>query len=500
MKANQFDIRVYAVVASLLISGIIFLSPLPYTPNDDAYIYIRTADIFLNDGLAAAFQHYSWASYPVLIGLTSKLGLELFPAAHLVNALFYALLTFSFVSIVMEMHNSRLVLALSAIVILLYPQLNEYRTYVIRDTGFWALTLLAFWLLLLFAKTGLIQFAIGFCGALLFAMSLRPEALFYLIFTPLALLFDHRFDKQVCQRRFLMLASLVVGIGLVTVIALALAGVNVFSLLAEFVSVYRPFIMNTFAPEASQADAVANVLFGDHASNYSQEYIAMFMAAGLFTILLANLFNGIGGPFFWVLVYGVFQKQWFVRREVAVPMLLFILTNALVLLGFLFITRYLTSRYAIILCLMLVLLVPQMLAYYLENKPLARRRTAIYALALFLTYCAFDAYITFGGSKRYVFDAIDWVAENSSTSNAVLTNNHAVAYGTGRVENYDRVTRNLTAAEILQTAVGDVVVIELNFEMTQLLALSEIAAILEQVAVLPDTEDAQLVILRRVNP
>ncbi len=500
MKANQFDIRVSAVVASLLISIIIFLSPFPYTPNDDAYIYIRTADIFLNDGLAAAFQHYSWASYPVLIGLTSKLGLELFSAAYLVNALFYALLTFSFVSIVREMHNSRLVLAFSAIVMLLYPQLNEYRTYVIRDTGFWALTLFSLWLLLLFAKTGLIKFAIGFCGALLFAMSLRPEALFYLLVTPLALLFDRRFDKQICQRRFLQLAGLVMGIGLVTIVALALAGVNVFSLLVQFVSVYQPFIVNTFAPEPAQADAVANALFGEHAANYSQEYIAMFMAAGLFTILLANLFNGIGGPFFWVLVYGAIQKQWRVHREVAVPMLLFMLTNALVLLGFLFITRYLTSRYAIVLCLMLVLLIPQILAHYLENKPEARRRTAIYALSLFLTYCAFDAYITFGGSKRYVFDAIDWVAENTSASNAVVTNNHAVAYRSGKVENYDKVTRNLTAAEILQTVAGDVVVVELNFEMTQLLATPEVSPLLEQIAVLPEAEDAQLVILRRINP
>lgn len=500
MKANQLDIRTCTVIASLLISAIIFLSPFPYTPNDDAYIYIRTAEIFLNEGLAAAFKHYAWATYAVLIALTSKFGIELFSAAYLVNTLFYALLTFSFVSIVREMHDSRLVLAFSAIVILLYPPLNEYRTYVIRDTGFLALTLLSLWMYLLFAKTGLIKFAFGFCSALLFATSLRPEALFYLLVTPLALLFDHRFDIQTRRHRFLLLAGLVMGIGLVTIIALALAGMNVFALLAQFLSVYQPFIMNTFAPDPAQADAVANALFGDHAANYSQEYIAIFMAAGLFTILLANMFDGIGGPFFWVLVYGAVQKQWRVHREVAVPMLLFMLTNALVLLGFLFITRYLTSRYAIVLCLMLVLLVPQILAHYLENQPQARRRSAVYALSLFLAYCAFDAYITFGDSKYYVFDAIDWVAANTSANAAVVTNNHAVAYRSGRVENYDKVTRSLTAAEILQTVAGDIVVVELNFEMTQLLATPEITPILEQIAVLPDAEDPQLMILRRINP
>lgn len=500
MNWRQLDIRIYAVTASLLVSGILLLFPYAHTPNDDAFTYIRTAEIFVNEGLAAAFQHYTWASYAVLIGLTSKIGLGLFPAAHLINALFYALLVFSFVSIVREMHSSRLVLVLAAIVILLYPQLNEYRSYVIRDTAFWALSLLGLLLFLLFARTGLLQYAIGFCGAMLFATCFRPEALLYLVVTPLALLLDRRFDKQENRRRFLLLVSLVVGIGVLVLVALALAGVNVITLLTEFVSRYRPFLMDTFAPDAAHTDAVGSALFGEHAAAYSQEYIAMFMAAGLFTILLANLFNGIGGPYFWVLVYGAIQKQLRVSREVAIPVLLFVLVNALVLLGFLFITRYLTSRYAILLSLMLVLLVPQLLAYYLENKTPAKRRTAIITLSIFLTYCAFDSYISFGDTKRYVYEAIDWVAQNSDESTRLVTNNHTVAYYSGKVEDYDRITRNLTGEEILLTAPGDLIVVEMNFAMDSLLASPAIAAILEQAVVLPDASDGQLLILRRIIP
>lgn len=500
MKASHLDIRVYAVVASLLISGILLLFPYSHTPNDDAFTYIRTADIFLNDGLAAAFQYYSWASYAVLIGLTSKIGLGLFPAAHLINALFYAMLVFAFVSIVKEMHSSRLILGLAAIVILVYPQLNEYRAYVIRDTAFWALALLGLWLFLLFARTGLLLYAIGFCGAMLFAMCFRPEALFYLLVTPAALLVDQRFDKQQRRRRFLLLASLVVGIGLLALAALAMGGANVILLLTEFVSVYKPFIINTFAPDAAQADAIGSVLFGEHAAAYSQEYITMFMAAGLFTILLANLFNGIGGPYFWVLVYGAIQNQLRVSREVAIPVLLFALVNALVLLGFLFITRYLTSRYAILLSLMLVLLVPQLLAYYLENKAPAKRRAAVAVLSIFLTYCAFDSYISFGDSKRYVYEAIDYIAQNSDERNRLVTNNPTIAYTSGKVPDYDKTTRNLTAEEILLTAPGDFVVVEMNFTMESVLASPEVAAVLQRIAVLPDAEDEQLLILRRIIP
>ena len=56
---RQFDIRIFAVIASLVISAFTIL--VPDTPNDDAFVYIRTAEIVLSDGIAAAFQHYASA-------------------------------------------------------------------------------------------------------------------------------------------------------------------------------------------------------------------------------------------------------------------------------------------------------------------------------------------------------------------------------------------------------------------------------------------------------
>ncbi len=80
--SKQIDIRVYAVGASLLIS--LFTIVFPKTLNDDAYIYIRTAEIFLTDGLNAAFQHYAWASYSLMIALISQLGFSMFTSARII--------------------------------------------------------------------------------------------------------------------------------------------------------------------------------------------------------------------------------------------------------------------------------------------------------------------------------------------------------------------------------------------------------------------------------
>lgn len=496
---RQLDIRLYAVFASLIISGIVMAFPEAHTPNDDAYKYIRTAEIFLDQGFAAAFQYYSWASYAILIGLTSKLGIELFTAAHLINALFFAVLTYAFISIVREINPTPDVIAFAAIVILVYPQLNEYRGYVIRDIGFLALTLLALWQLLLYSRSGLMQYAAGFCGGMLMAMTLRPEALVYLLVTPLSLLFVSPAIDVVFRQRCIRLFLLITGICIVAGIIFAVLGVNVVTLLLEFVSVYKPFLVNAFNPDPSSSNAVATVIFGEYAAGFSKEYLTLFMATGLISVLFANLFAGIGGPYLLILLYGFWHNRIHCKREVIVPVFSFLLTNLVILLCFLFITRYLTSRYTLLFSLMLALLVPQILAHYWQSHMPSRRRVAPVLISLLLTYCAFDAYVSFGDNKQYVFEAIDWVQENTVESQALVTNNQAVAYFSGKVKQYDTVDAVLTAEELLDTNVDDVVVLEMYYALEQLLLQPDIASSFEPVMVLPDSSDQQLIILRRTR-
>ena len=91
-KFIHFDIRVIAVLISLLVSFFTLLNP--GLPNDDAYTYIRTAEIALNDGVDAAIDYYSWAGYSLLIAFVSKAGTDLLTAAQLINAFFYLFLFF----------------------------------------------------------------------------------------------------------------------------------------------------------------------------------------------------------------------------------------------------------------------------------------------------------------------------------------------------------------------------------------------------------------------
>ena len=495
---RQLDIRIYAVIASLLISA--FTLAFPDSPNDDSYTYIKTAEIFLSDGFSAAYQHYEWATYSILMGLVGLLGIDLFSAGLLVNALLYGVLVYSFLGIVKEIDESRTLLTLAAISILVYPQLNEYRYLIIRDVGFWALSIHAFWQYLQFARSYSIKNALGFCFSLLIATTFRAEALAYLLFTPFIILFDARYDRRTCQRLFLTLLGVVLAAGIGGLVFLGILGMDMPNLFVRFFSVYEPFISNIFNSDEARLSELGRILFNEHAAAYSQEYITIFMAAGFFMILLANLYNAIGGPFLIILLIGFFRKHFRLGREIAVPMLGYLLINAIILFIFLYIARFLTSRYAMLFCILLAIFVPLIIMNILNKVTTGNLKATQIFIALFFTYCAIDSYYSFGESKDFVSDSIEWLAENTDDSSGLVTNNAAIAYFSGKIEDYDIIPRYLSQEQVLSSVEGDTIAVELNYRIEQLLGNDSVAPYLEFMAAFPDQQKQRIALYRRINP
>ena len=493
------DTRFLAVFASLVVSFLILF--IEDAPNDDAYAYIRTAEIALTDGIGVAIQHYAWVSYSLLIALVSQFGTDLLTAAYIINSLFYALLIYSFVSIVRMIDDSNLVVILAALCILLYPQLNEFRFDIIRDVGYWSLSLFALWQFLIFFKTHQNKNLITFGLALLFAASFRPEAIVYLITTPFALLMDKSIEVNERRRYFAKATGLTTGIILFSFAVLAVMGFSVTALLTDFVSVYEPFISSTFNPSEADRSALSTAIFGEYAASFSGPYISLFLFIGLLAVLIVKLFSGVGGPFFWLLVYGGYKRSVKVEPNAYLPIVFFLVTNVVIVFMFILITRYVSSRYAMLFCLLLVLFVPIVIAKIIQKlNQSAIRNIGMRMVILFFGYCAFDSFISFGQSKTFVFDSVDWIAAQSASNSGLLTNNHAVAYYSGKVEDYDQIIRFLTESEIQNTTPNDLIAIEMHFEMSELVESASIKPLLEFQAAFPSIDDQQLAIYKRVNP
>lgn len=495
--SNRWDPKLVAVAASLLLS--LFAWAMAVLPNDDAYVYVRTAEIYLQDGLAAAFEHYGWAGYSILIGELSRTGLGLFESATLINALLFALLVYAFVSLVALLDGSRLTLGLAVLTILLYPELNEFRFFIIRDIGFWAFMLFGLLLFIRFVQRPGIASAIAVTAALLIAALFRAEAVVYLLCLPLALLWQQDLDWQARRARLLTLGGTVAAALLLCVAVLFLAGFNALAMLTDFFSVYLPFVQANLSPGEARSTELGRLLFGEHAANFSQAYMTGVIAAGLLVILFMTLFAGLSGQFFFLLLYGAWRRQLKLTPATRSPFLVTIAVNFLILLVFLYVTRFLSSRYAIILCLLLATQVPLVIRAWIEHS--ARKRWARLSrslVVLFFAYCAFDAYVSFGYPRDYLTDSVDFIEERLATEQSLLTNNHTVAYRSGRVVAYDEVQRLITLEAIREMQEGDLLAVEMIYDMQQLLATEGARSLLRFEQAYPEGAEARMAIYRRL--
>jgi hypothetical protein len=276
-------------------------------------------------------------------------------------------------------------------------------------------------------------------------------------------------------------------------------GLNVAQLFIEFASIYEPFISGNFTLNDEERALLGSLLFTEYAATFSREYIEVFLLAGMISILLANLLTGIGGPYLIILTIGFFKNHLRLNRGIAIPIVFYLCINFLILLSFIIVTRYLSSRYAMLMCILLALFVPTVVLNLLENAKASGRKSVAYIIAIFFSYCAIDSYFSFGESKSYVKESIEWIADNTEGSAGLLTNNHAVAYFSGKVDDYDLVQRNLSEKEILSSEVGDTIVAELTFEMRRLLKKNNIADKLTLLAYFPSADTQRIAVFERVD-
>lgn len=476
---QQIDFRYAAVAISLLIS--LLMRIFPASLNDDSYLYIRTAEIFLDHGAQAAFSHYSWASFSVLIALLSYTGLSLINSAFLINAFFFALLAYSFTSAVRVIDSNKMTLFFAALCILIFPELNEYRSMIIRDIAFWALVVLSLWQLLLFIKEKTLTNGALFCGALLAASAFRVEALLYLVGVPLILAVISSDDRKLYL--ILLLANLAVLFS--SFVVLLPFGVNLVSLIVDFVSVYLPFIDAALNADPTESDILARAVFGNYAADYSDDLLWLFVATGLFSLLIVKVTSSIGLPILLTLAAGLWKRCLSFGKSEASILVTYIAVNFAIVFGFIYITRFLPGRHSMVLSLVVLLAIPFIVSVFFQQARASKNHVAQAALCLLAVYCTVDSYYSFGHRKDFIPASIQWLDQNSSENQNLITNNHAIAYSSGKVEDYDQVPRNLNADDIRLGKAGDLVAVEINLAMSSLMAELEQAQTIEFVMGFP---------------
>lgn len=451
-------IRLLTVLVSLLLSLLsVVLNELP---NTDAYTYVKAAELALQHGPAAAFAHYQWAHLPLLMAALHLLtGLSLFATANLINALLFALLSVSFVSIVAAITPSRRTVWLALVCVLIYPHLNEFRAYIIRDIGYLAFCLVAVYYLIIYTESLRLRFGLYFLLSCLAAAMFRPEALLFLFITPVAVLVPTHSRINLRQRAFLRLQALSVLTMTVLGIGFAVLAFDVTAQLSTFLTIYQPFLSNLAPLFGAEAPALEQAVFGDYASQFVGDYTAAFLLFGLTAVLVACIVDSLGLAVVPVMIYGAIQRIVKIPQPALAVIVSWLVVALLILVMFIFLTRFVTTRYTLLLGVLVLVFVPFVIDRGWSLAASAARKGFGRWMVLLLVFATLDAHLSFGASKLHLDAASQWINDSTRRAAPLLTNEIHIAYQSGKVDNYDEVRRELPGGNILAAPAGTIIAV-----------------------------------------
>lgn len=460
-----------ALLLSLLFS-VVLITTHPQL-NDDAFSYMRAAERYQQDGLGTVLQEYGWYGYSVLMALADPVlpgGLD--RSAQILNTLCYLLLTWVFIAIQAEFGAGRRQLWLAAAAVLLLPLLNEMRHFIIRDVACWSFTLLSLLQLLRYQRQPGLQRALAWCACTLFAALFRLEALLPALFAPPALLLAHPERRAGLQQMLLLLACLLASTTLVLLLALA-SGVDLPGLMGFAWRYYLPLLLDFGTVLQRDALAVTGSLFpaDNFPGNDNLGMGLLLLVLAHLSSVLFNLAAALGTPLALLLLYCRHQGPLLPRSPAGRLWLAYALPTLLALLVFQFIMHFQTQRYATLLALLMLMLLPIGLERQWQGLENLERQDGLAAgrrsrrwkilLGVIALYLSIDSLISFGYSKRYLQTAGTWLQQELPAAASVETNSFELAWRSQRIADYDKV--ETSATQLLDAdPSADYLVMELN--------------------------------------
>ena len=463
-------IYLISILVSLLLSWFAF--SFGELPNRDTYAYLRTAELGMSNGISSAYEHYAWAHFSLLIALLSQFsGISLMLSAQIIMSALFALLTVAFVRLVDIQTHSRRVTWLALLSLCCFPLLNEFRGYVIRDTGFLAFMLLGLIQLIHYKQSLWLRHGLLFCAYVLMAFLFRPEALLYFLMLPVAILLPGSLQEGHRRAAYLRLTCIMLVIGAVAIMLTSLVlQINLGEQFVRFASIYQPFLQsmaNLFDPEP----AVTNAIFGEYGAQFVGNYTGVFMLTGLLAMTLACVVDSLGIVAAPLLGYAAWKRRVHLPKDARSILLSSIVIAAAILIAFAILTRFLTTRYTLLLCVLLLVYVPFVLDYLWRHAIAQNKRKRFYGIAGFLLlYCTLDAHVSFGGQKHHLYDGALWVQQYTRTEAPLITNEVLIAYESGRIADYDETPRFITTEQLRNTPVGSIIAVTPDDALVPVLA------------------------------
>lgn len=401
--------------------------------NNDGILYLQAAEAFAESGFKAAMEIYRWPFYSILIGSIRKLtGLSFELAAYTLNAAFFVVIVTAFITLVTELGGSRRTQFLAAILILSHPQLHHYQSYIIRDFGYLAFSLLSLLCLIRYHRQLRWSQALSW-GLLISAATLfRPEGAVLSCFTPLVVLV--RSDKGIWGKLRNTLRLYAVNIVAAAVLLILLftspdrSSLNL-GRLNEVLNQFQnglPMLMNSLQNKAA---LIGQALFNDP----SDPWALNMTISGLIGICLYRLVATLGPLHTFLWGHAAWNRLIAKEGGARGILIFFTLLNLLIPVIHIGQVFLLSHRFFLLGSLLLLLWSPFSLdllfqKWHDKRKPLAAHSLLFAVISVMIVIMFIQVFIPARPTKAYVVVAGRWLKRHMPSEARLYSNTPRLPY------------------------------------------------------------------------
>ncbi len=425
--ASRTTLYVTAVISTIFMTY--WLTSSIRLINTDALLYLRVAQAYLDHGFNAAYDLYRWPFYSCFIAIISQIfSISLTMAAYVVNILLQIIMAWAFLHLIRSLGGNIRCQWFALIILLAHPALNDYRSFIIRDFGFWAFYLVGLIALLRLQKRRDGVSALFWCSSFIVATLFRIEGLVFFIALPFALLFN-RNETMIQRLRTLIYAQL----PLLIVTIIVLISLYFFhSNFHEFGRLHEVYYAITLMPGVldNVSDTISQVKTSV-LTYQSQRSGSIIVIAGLVGLLLVEIVK-VTNILFCALSHYAARKRLIADSGSRKVLQGAIFINLALLLYFVGSFLFLSGRYIIPLSLIFLLWTPFAIEYFYQLYCVSQWRVLKhwYYFALLFVLSGYIIYnmLNTNVSKAYVKEAGIWMQKHLPGDAVIASNSAEILY------------------------------------------------------------------------
>jgi 6-pyruvoyl-tetrahydropterin synthase len=415
--------------------------------NPDGALYVDVARMAINDGVIATAQLYNWSFYPFLAaGLSQLTTLSITTSFYVLNTVLFILLTDAFTCISYQRLKQTNHVVIACILILFFYTLNDYRDFIIRDIGYWALCLYSFYHFISFKNSRQLKHIYSCQYLLLLASLFRVEAIPLLLVMPLFLLLD----KEVRKVKFFIHAYswlLSAGIIVVSAILFLPSSTELFSKINQltyYLNVDKTVEFFNHASLLINTEIIQPAMRG-------KEFGEIILITGFISVVLSLVLTAFSIPYIILSLLALKTDTTVGIKQANDHFWLSLLVFQVVLLFiFFFSSQIQTTRYCVLAGLILLITLLPTLTNYIANSFAQKKKLHMALISLLLLYSGIDAFHQ-SNSKTYLISSCETMSEFLPENSVVSTNSRVIKYYLERYAPNTTITihkHNVSSAEL----------------------------------------------------